>query len=84
MKVVCEMNSLSKCAKISAELKRICTAPVYRGGNFFSRDCYSDVIDAACALQSQIQISSLFLSHKRWLVSTFFFCYTGRTLEKPY
>uniref|UniRef100_A0A6N2NFH9 Uncharacterized protein n=1 Tax=Salix viminalis TaxID=40686 RepID=A0A6N2NFH9_SALVM len=38
--------------------------------------------NAACALQSQIQISSLFLSHKRWLVSTFFFCYTGRTLEK--
>lgn len=41
-----------------------------------------DDIDAACALQSQIQISSLFLSHKRWLVSTFFFCYTGRTLEE--
>ncbi|KAJ6689473.1 hypothetical protein OIU85_005839, partial [Salix viminalis] len=34
-------KALQKCAKISAELKRICTAPVYRGGNFFSRDCYS-------------------------------------------
>ena len=34
-------KALQKCAKISAELKRICTAPVYPGGNFFSRDCYS-------------------------------------------
>jgi hypothetical protein len=37
-----------------------------------------DDIDAACALQSQIQISSLSLSHTSWVVSTFFFCYTGR------
>nr|TKR83590.1 hypothetical protein D5086_0000263610 [Populus alba] len=82
-------KALQKCAKISAELKR----DLY-GTGLTSCDRYAEVetssvrivtqddIDAACALQSQIQISSLSLSHTSWVVSTFFFCYTGRALKE--